>query len=422
MDPDGFESAVDELIAHAIPSHEYMVPHLTESRPAVPRTTDESIEPESLIFNPERALVTLEQLDTPQEPPAFIVEGLLPAEVGVTNGPGGTGKTSLIESEAVHVVLGRPLYGCEVLRPGGVLYISQEDPREKMLYRLVRIIGEMNLSPGERERVGQSFYIEDLVDHRVRLVESDERGNLSRTDAADQLVDSYMGKGLSLVIVDPLIFFSAGERHMNDGAAELMLVGRRIARTLGCAVQFVHHCSIQTSRGKPDDQYAGRSAAAIADNARFVRNIYPYALADGDKFGALPPASVSREDIALKRLLVLKLPKLSDAPPVTNPIWILRHGWTFAHIESEQRTRDEVDRDSARQVCEFVTTEEARGVWHTANTLDAAYKSVGVPRNRLRALVNLCDQKGWLIPVEIPEGHPFRHAKRTHRLTVGLRP
>lgn len=418
-DPAGFESNAMELIQHAVPAHEYVIRH---PMGGTGERANESEEAFQSVFNADRARVTIERLDAPATPPRFIVDGLLPPAAGVLNGPGGTGKTTLVISEGIHIILARDLYGHEVLRPGAVLYVTQEDSRDKGIYILSRIAGDLNLSPGERERIGNSFFIEDLENRRTRFVESDERGNLSPTDAADQLIDQYISKGLALVVVDPLIFFSAGERHLNDGAAELMLAGRRIARNLECMVQFVHHCSIQSSRDKPDDQYAGRSAAAIADNARFVRNLWPYALTDGDKFGTPAPASVSPEDIAQRRLLVLKTPKLSDAAPATEPIWIHRKGWTFEHVPNEYRSRDEVDRELAMRICDFVSSEENREVWYTANTLEAAHADVGVPRNHLRKLLPLCEQKGWLIHQIIPEDHPFRHARRTHRLTVGIKP
>jgi 5S rRNA maturation endonuclease (ribonuclease M5) len=374
------------------------------------------------LFNPERARVTISRLDAPVEPPRFIVKGMFSPTVGVEIAPGGTGKTSLNVSEGVHIILGRDLYGHEVLRPGGILYVTQEDGADKLIYILDCITRDLNLSRGERERVADSFFIEDLENRRTRFVEADERGNLSPTGVADQLIDAYAGKGISIVNIDPLIFFSAGERWMNDGGAELMLEGRRISRALDCTVQFVHHCSIQTSRDKPDDQYAGRSAAAIADNARFVRVLWPYAHTDGDKFGTPAPTSISAEDIAQRRLLVLKIPKLSDAPPATDPIWIHRVGWRFEHVENEHRSREDAEREMAAQICDFVASEEQRDVWYTANTLEAAHADVGIPRNQLRKLLPLCEQKGWLIHQIIPEGHPFRHAKRKDRLTVGCKP
>ncbi len=322
-DPEAFESHVLELVSHSVPSRDFPA-ELDGASAAVGPATVQPVQ-EAPIFDPRRARVSLARLDAPPEPRKFIVDKLIPSDVGVLNGPGGTGKTSLLLYECASVVLGRTLYGREILRPGGVLYVSQEDSAAKLMYRLSRIVQDMQLTRGERERIAENFFIEDLQEHRVRLVESDKWGNLTRTPAAAQLIEQYATAGLSLVIFDPIIYFSAGERYMNDGGAELMLAGRSIASALDCAVEFVQHVSIVTSRTKTDDQYAGRSAASLADNARSVRNLWPYAHTDGAKFGGPPPSSVSKHDISQRRLLVLKQPKISDSEPIVEPIWVIRN-------------------------------------------------------------------------------------------------
>lgn len=369
-------------------------------------------------FDAEAARITLDDLQNPLPPQPFIVERLLPCDCGILNAPGGTGKSSVMLYEAVHIITGQPLYNRKVNRAGAVLYCTQEDSRAKLLYRLNQICTALDLSPLQMKQVADYIFCEDMTTRRTRFVESDERGNLTPTRAVDDLIDQYQGKGLALIVIDPLVFFSPGERHVNDGASELMLTGRRISSALDCCVQFVHHTSIQTARDKTDDQYAGRGASAFADNARFVRNMWVYAADDKDRFGSPPPEEASEDDIKERRLLVMKQPKISDASPEPNPIWLLRSGWAFERLSTPEISRSTQEITDARRLLTFIQQDERREVFHTKRSVETACTEVGLPRRRIQTLWNLAEQKGWITEIEIEEGSPLRHGRRTHRLSV----
>ena len=80
--------------------------------------------------------------------------GYLDSGLGVNlEGASGTGKTTLELSEAVHIVLGRPLYRLRVYRPGAVLILTAEDSREILVARLRLICDALELSDPDRETV-----------------------------------------------------------------------------------------------------------------------------------------------------------------------------------------------------------------------------------------------------------------------------
>lgn len=393
-----------------------------EERESDRRLTAEAsriVETSQQLFDPGRDRVRFEELMNPPEPRRFIVDGILPQDAGTLTGPGGGNKTTLALYEAIHVILGRPLYGREITKPGPVGMFSQEDERAKLIWRAKQIVDALGLIQDACEHVAANLYIPDFSRTRVRLVEADARGNLTHTTIADMIADVYGKIKPSLLTFDPLIFFGPGERHMNDGGAELMLAGRKIAHTLGCCVQFIAHTSMATARSKQDDQYSSRSAAALSDNGRFGRNLWTFADGDRERFGD-PPASITAEEIAQRRVLVLTQPKLSDGPPVTEPVWILRDGWRFKHVPTDHRDADAIERADAERLQQFLRDQKA--VAHTPRSIQDCHEQVGISRNRLRTFLPIAEARGWIAQVELPRGHNLRRGGRTHRLLPGVKP
>src|SRR5438876_3621690 len=73
-------------------------------------------------FHPAESRVGDVFSKAPPTPP-FIVDKLLPRAHGVENAIGGAGKTTRHIWEAVHILLGRELYGRRVWQPGPVLFV-----------------------------------------------------------------------------------------------------------------------------------------------------------------------------------------------------------------------------------------------------------------------------------------------------------
>lgn len=177
-----------------------------------------------------------------QLPPEFIVEGLLPCDIGARIGAGGTAKSTLDLWEFLHIIMGWKLYGREVLRPGKVLLVSSEDNVRRIRFRLRMLCEQLvDLTVAAKEHIASSLFVEDLTGKGVRLVAVDSGGNLTQTGAGDALVDAYAGKGLSLVSFDPFVYFAPGERFVNDGEAAMAQAAHRICNGFGAAVRYVHH-------------------------------------------------------------------------------------------------------------------------------------------------------------------------------------
>ena len=325
--------------------------------------------------------------------PRCIVEYQLYADLAVMNAEGGTGKTTLLLYEAIHIALRRDLWGCRVLNPGRTLFITAEDGEELLQARLREVMTALNLTDYERQKVCENVMFWDVTGSLVRLAELDARGNLQLTALADRIVETYRDAGLVQVIFDPAISFSPGERIVNDGEQAIVTACRRIIRGLNCCVRLIHHSGQSNAREGAIDQYAGRGGTALPDGARMVTILASanrVKLARPEGFDLQPGESG----------FVMARAKLSYAPPQPN-IWIRRRGWTFEYVIETPRNAEAVRDHDADKVAKFLTEEFHHGRRYTANTLEQSGKT-GLSRSRLRAALATLETNGRVTPRDLP--------------------
>ena len=365
-------------------------------------------------FDRQGALIG-DALEVSPDPPEQIVHGYMPRNVGVKVGVGGVGKSTHDLFEALHIILGdRPLYGFEILRPGPVLILSAEDERDVVRWRLHRIAQDMGLCAERRAFVARHLHIEDVTGFPARIVDVDSGGRLVRTKVLDELVEEYKGIRLSAIFADPQNAFGPGERFVNDGEAELMRAGAWLSRTLECAVRFDHHTGKASGRAGHTDQYAGRGGSAGADNARFVHLLVQHSQ-DGE--GLTAPQDASGEDMAQGRLVRLHVAKLSHGQRPAAPVWLLRRGFTFEHLQPKRTDPDLVERERIRRVCEYIGHQGRDGIRHSRSTLEDVLEPLQLSRSELRATLHVAIERGYLVERELPKAEQ-RGARKTY-LTLG---
>lgn len=288
--------------------------------------------------------------------PEFIVEGLIPKQVGVISATGGVGKTTFLLWLSIHVALGKPFLGHVVTRPGPVLYVTGEDERNLLLYRLALIGEAMKLTPAEKASLEKSIYIEDVSEFNARLVEADRNQNIAQTAFLDTVINTYADKKPALVVLDPLVHFGPGERFVNDGASALVTAARRLYRELNSAALFVHHVSLETAKGKVIKQHAGRGPAALGDGVRFE-----WQLASSRAYSNLMPASITPASFITEPNLsayALHVHKLSASPLPLHPYWVTRSGHHFQYhkgvFHSAEALHEETSRLHSSKVVAYI--------------------------------------------------------------------
>jgi RecA-family ATPase len=352
-----------------------------------PKTEGQGIQP------PPWKPLDLDAMRAARLHPRCIVEYHIYADLAVVNAEGGTGKTTLLLYEAVHIALGLELWGCRVLNPGRTLFITAEDGEEILQARLIRIMDALGLNDWQRRKVADSVMFWDLSGTMARLAELDARGNLVLTELADRIVDTYRDVGLAQVIFDPAISFSPGERIINDGEQAIVTACRRIIRGLDCCVRLVHHTGKANARDGAIDQYAGRNGTALPDGCRMVT-----ILANANRVNLARPEGFDLQPGETG--FIMARAKLSFAPPQPN-IWIRRRGWSFEYFIETPRNAEAIRDHDADKVADFLAEELHHGRRYTANTLEQSGKS-GLSRSRLRAALATLETNGRVTPRDLP--------------------
>jgi len=302
------------------------------------------------LVGPKAARPEYDELyGVPYKPP-MIVDGYLQQDAGGDVGTGGTGKTTLLLWEAVHVILGRPLYGRNIARSGGVLIVTAEDSREITLSRLNQVCNALGLNKTEQDKVRKHFYVEDISATDAKLVVADRFG-VHGTPLVEEIIEKYANLGLAFVSLDPTSLLGPGELSGNDGMAQLMRTARTLCKELGAAVRLVHHVGQQVSRSDIRDQYAGRGGSAFADNSRSQRQIVKTVARKFDYEGSKYelPSEISDFDIAKGNVLAIYVHKLSYAERDSKPIIVVRNGFAFRHVPMDRVDNSDAAKANRRE-------------------------------------------------------------------------
>jgi hypothetical protein len=386
----------------------------------------DAVEPTNYLVGAKASRPTLPELTGVPYRAPMIVAGYLPQDAGGDVAPGGTGKSTLLIYEAVHIILGLPLYGRAIERPGAALFITAEDNRETVLGRLNEICRALELTAKQIKKVIAGFHVEDVSACPAKLVVADRYG-AEPTPFVDEIVAKYKAAKLAMVVIDPTSLLGPGETSGNDGMSELMRTARMLSRQLQAAARLVHHVAQAVARGKIHDQYVGRGGTAFADNSRGQRQVIVLMERKLEHEGSAYelPAEVSEEDIARGRVLAIFVHKLSYAERDSTPIILVRHGFAYTFVPIARLDKSPLG-EAARQECnrnkllDFVVERLAAGIKITKNESEDYRDDIGLTRKDLRSARDSLLYMGLLTLKELPKDE--RRTKRKTYLAPGGEP
>lgn len=340
---------------------------------------------------PIPAPITLDEWSRARPTPDCIVQDYLFADVACVIAPGSMGKTTLKLYEAIRIVLGLPLYGLKVLKPGPVVFITAEDSRELLVARLRLIAQAMMLTEEQMAIVRESVLIDDVSGNGFRLTKVVSEVVMP-SGSVDWIVAACRTIQPVLIVIDPAVSFGVGESRVNDAEQGLVEAARKLRAALNCCVQYIHHTGKQNARDKAVDQYAGRGGSAFADGSRMVhvlQNLTPKEWRDETGTDLLTGETGLR----------LARPKMSYCPPQAD-ILIRRIGYRFTHAERVATSKQARVETAANQVWQFLNFEWGKGLFHTKHTLES--QDIGLSRREIRAAVNLLTASLRIEPRPIP--------------------
>ncbi|MPL94868.1 hypothetical protein SDC9_41026 [bioreactor metagenome] len=131
--------------------------------------------------------------------------------------PGGTGKTTLLLFQVIHIVLGRDLFGHEVFAPGPVIILTAEDNRETLVARLRQMCYEMQLTGREVNSIREDVIITDVSGLGIKLTTA-TKDVVMPSAQLDRLVVEVGALSPSLLVIDPMM--AACSRASSGGPAK----------------------------------------------------------------------------------------------------------------------------------------------------------------------------------------------------------
>ncbi len=321
--------------------------------------------------------ITVQEFQNARITPDCIIEKLLYADVGLLIAPGGTGKTTLILHIAIHIVLGIPLFGLQIFKPGPVLIITAEDSREMLVARLRALADAMGLNEAEKAKVMQGVLLSDVSGQGFRVTEVRDE-SVRPAAEVDALIQGCQTLRPVLVVIDPAVSFGVGESRVNDAEQGLIEAARRLKRMIGCCVLYVHHSGKQNARDKAKDQYAGRGGSAFADGSRMVLVLQNVS---ADEWRAVTDRDLEEGETGL----TLARPKISYCAP-QDEILICRSGYRFERIERIRITEQMEQENADDRILQFLTEQLGAGKYHNKSTLEA--HDLRLPRAEIREAVD----------------------------------
>lgn len=203
--------------------------------------------------------------------------------VSATVAPGGLGKSSLLQVEALAMVAGRDLMGDAPPKPLRVWCWNGEDPQHELQRRIAAACVHYQIEPDE---IGDRLMMDSGRDVPITLVQANGHGVHVAMPTRDALVKAIQANEIDVLVVDPFATSHAVPENDNAAMNAVISTWRDIAAITNCAIELVHHVS-KAGAMNGDDMgiYASRGAGALVDGVRSARYLTRMRTEEAERFG-----------------------------------------------------------------------------------------------------------------------------------------
>lgn len=197
---------------------------------------------------------------------------------------GGTGKTSVVMTENLSIVTGKPLLGVtpteEDLR---AWFWNGEDPLEEMQRRWAAVVKQFGVTP---EDIGDRFFLDSGRELPIKLTTLSDGVSKIAEPIVKELIEAIRDFKIDALTLDPII--ATHNAPENDTAAMNAIADawKRVANDTDCAMHGLHH--LRKTRGQDATIEDSRGAIAMVDAARGRRVLNKMAAADAKAAGIKP--------------------------------------------------------------------------------------------------------------------------------------
>lgn len=357
-----------------------------------------------------------------KKPPAipFIVRNLFPQAPFQIAGTGGTMKTTMMLYMMMHIILGKDLFGYQILKPGPCVLITGEDEIMHIRTRAYEIARALNFTKDELLQLGEELIVEDMTGDITRLVEMGQHGNLMYTDFREVIVSTYKDLDVAMVVMDPLIYFGPGEGHLNDGPAMLMSCARHICKELQCSTGFLNHVSQAAAQSDDVSQHSIRGGTSGADNARMVGIMTP----PKEKYPMPEEIALLKDIDAEIQIIQLHIEKQSFTKCPDQPLWIARDPadpWKF-HTHwgvavgpaDDAAVRQMIEEDTLKagqQIYDYIAAREFPMKTPICKQCEVVVNGKVWGKDKVKIAFEKGLERGWWVEKDLPEAMMQKRSK-----------
>ncbi|BDQ29856.1 AAA family ATPase [Helicobacter ailurogastricus] len=218
--------------------------------------------------------------------PEFLLQGFKRGTCGLLSSSGGSGKSFLAltiamsMADTTHTL---PSLNGLVQSRGGVLYLSNEDDKDVIDYRVWRILQHRidqgfitNPNPVAKS-LDHNFVPIDVVagfrrEAKFLIAEGNRVKNTGLARALETLIKEKRHKydlDIKLVILDTLSRFHALDENSNKEMTLLVGLLGDLARSANVGILMIHHSSKAGALNYKNESVSARGASALVDNVRY---------------------------------------------------------------------------------------------------------------------------------------------------------
>ena len=224
-----------------------------------------------------------------------------------TIAPGGTGKSSLVQVEALSMATGLDLLNTPVLHPLRVWAWNGEDPHEEIMRRVMAACVHFGVTP---EHIGDRLFLDSGRDLPIVLVGDSRDGAVIAEPMVEQLIAALTANKIDVLIIDPFVSCHRVSENDNAKIDTVVKTWNRVAERANCAIELVHH--VRKAPGDVTIEDA-RGAAALKDGLRMSRVLNVMGEEDAARFNI---------GVAERRAFVrVDSGKVNLTPAGAGPLW-----------------------------------------------------------------------------------------------------